>query len=177
MLQYRESKDPRVSQAGIEVRTGRKWRAKEAVDQAESRLCHRELVESVATSRAGLGSISTTHYNKLKGKEKWDLDQKEVRAEVEEQLASQMVGLRQQGAWTRWEEAMDSKISWSELWRAEPCRIKLLYDVLPSPLNLFCWGKVESPACAKEEELWSTFSAAVLKCLEMGAIAGAMTRC
>lgn len=83
-LQCRESKDPKVSQAGIEVRTGRKWRAKEAVDQAESRLCHRELVGSVATGRAGLGTIPTTQYNKLKGKERRDQVQLEVRAEIEE---------------------------------------------------------------------------------------------
>ncbi|XP_031136520.1 uncharacterized protein LOC116036966, partial [Sander lucioperca] len=151
VLQYRESKDPRVSQAGIEVRTGRKWRAHEAVDHAESRLRHKEMVGSVAISRAGLGSTPTTHYNKLKGKERRDLVQKEVRAGVEEQRASQMVGLRQQGAWTRWEDAMERKISWAELWRAEPYRIKFLiqsvYDTLPIPSNLFCWGKAETPAC------------------------------
>lgn len=84
MLQYRESKDPRVLQTGIEVRTGRKWRAKEAVDQAESWLRHRELVGSVATRRVGQGSIPMTCYNKLKGKEKRDLVQKEVRAGVED---------------------------------------------------------------------------------------------
>ena len=37
----------------------------------------------------------------------------------------------------RWEQAVDRKISWSELWQAEPYRIKFLiasiYDVLPSP--------------------------------------------
>lgn len=152
VLQYRESKYPRVSQAGIEVRIGRKWRAQAVVDQAESRLCHRELVGSVATGRAGLGTTPTTHYKKLKGKERRDLVQHEVRAGVEEQRASQWVGLRQQGAWTRGEEAMDRKISWPELWRTEPHRIKFLiqsvYDVLPSPSNLFCWGKVETPACA-----------------------------
>lgn len=36
VLQYRESTDPKVSKAGIKVRTGRKRRAQEAVDQAES---------------------------------------------------------------------------------------------------------------------------------------------
>ncbi len=114
----------------------------------------------MAPGHAGLGSISTTHYNKSKGKERWDLVQKEVRAGVEEQHASQLMGLRQQGARTRWEEAMDRKISWSKLWRAEPYRIKFLiwsvYDVLPSPTNLFCWGKVEMPACllCQGRETW-----------------------
>lgn len=150
-LQYRESKDRKVSQAGIKVRTGRKWRAQEAVDQAESRLRHRELVGTEATGSAGLGTIPTSQYNKLEGKERRDLVQREVRAGVEEQHASQTVGLRQQGAWTRWEEAMDRKISWPELWRAEPYCTRFLIqsvsDVLPRPSNLFCWGKVNTPAC------------------------------
>lgn len=126
VFQYRDSKDPRVSQAGIEVRTGRKWKAHEAVDRAESRLRHKELVGPVAIGRAGLGSTPIIHYNKLKGKERRDLAQKEVRAGIEEQRASQIVGLRQQGAWTRWEETMERKISWAELWRSEPYRITFL---------------------------------------------------
>ncbi|XP_053176235.1 uncharacterized protein LOC128359949 [Scomber japonicus] len=151
VLQYRESKDPKVAQAGIEVRTGRRWRAQEAVDQAEARLSHKELVGSVATGRAGLGTVPTTHLSRLRGKDRRDRVQLEVRAGVEEQRASQWVGLRQQGAWTRWEEAMNRTISWPELWKAEPLRIKFLiqsvYDVLPSPSNLFLWGKVEAPSC------------------------------
>ena len=47
VLQYQESADPKVSQAGTEVRTGRKWKAAEAVSTAESRLKHR------AACRAG----------------------------------------------------------------------------------------------------------------------------
>lgn len=112
---------------------------------------HKELVGPVTTGRAGLGTTPTTYFSRLKGKVRRDQVQLEVRAGVEEQRASQWVELRQQGAWTRWEEALDRKISWTELWRAEPLRIKFLiqsvYDVLPSPSNLFLWGKSETPAC------------------------------
>lgn len=151
LLQYRESSDPKVAQAGIEVRTGRKWKAAEAVEVAESRLRHRTLVGAVAQGRAGLGSKKTPRYDKAQGKERRSLVLDEVRAGVEERRASQMVGMRQQGAWTRWEHAVERKITWTELWKAEPHRIKFLiqavYDVLPSPSNLYIWGKVESPAC------------------------------
>lgn len=58
---------------------------------------------------AGLGTTPTTHYNKLKGKERRNLVQHEMRAGVEEQRASQWVELRQQGACTKWEETMDRK--------------------------------------------------------------------
>ncbi|XP_034552669.1 LOW QUALITY PROTEIN: uncharacterized protein LOC117822130 [Notolabrus celidotus] len=152
VLQYRESCDPKVSQAGIEVvRTGRKWKAAEAVDVAEAQLRHRVLVGTVARGRAGLGSSKTPRYNKAQGKDKRSLIQEEVRAAVEDQRTSRMVGMRQQGAWTRWEQAVERKVSWTKLWKAEPHRIKFLiqavYDVLPSPSNLFSWGMVESPAC------------------------------
>lgn len=106
MLEYKESSDPNVSQAGIEVRTERKCRAHEAVDQAESRLCHRALMGTVTIGRAGLGSIPTISFNNLKGKVMRDLVQKGVRAGAREERASHIVGLRQKNAWSRWEQAM-----------------------------------------------------------------------
>lgn len=51
-----------MSQTGAKVRTGRKWKAAEAVGPAESRLRHRVLVGTVARGRAGL-STSTTPCN------------------------------------------------------------------------------------------------------------------
>ncbi|XP_073696141.1 uncharacterized protein [Garra rufa] len=151
VLQYRDSSDPKVAQAGIEVRTGRKWRAAVAVDDAESRLRQKVLVGSVAQGRAGLGSRRTPRYDKAEGKERRSLILEEVRAGVEEKRACQMAGMRQQGAWTRWEQTVERKVTWTELWKAEPYRIKFLiqavYDVLPSPSNLFSWGMVETPAC------------------------------
>ena len=116
VLLYRDSSDIKVSSAGIEVRTGRKWKAHEAVDQAESRLRHSELVGTVASGRAGLGSNPRPHYKKAQGKERRQLIQEEVRAGVEEARCSRTVGMRQQGAWTRWEEAAGRKILWTELW-------------------------------------------------------------
>lgn len=43
------------------------------------------------------------------------------------------------------------RITWAELWNAEPSRIKFLiqsvYDVLPSLANLHTWGLVDTPEC------------------------------
>ena len=93
----------------------------------------------------------TLRNKERKGKEKRRQIQEEVRAAVEEERSSRAAGLRQQGAWTRWEQAMDQKVTWTDLWQAEPHRITFLiravYDVLPSPANLFTWGKVETPNC------------------------------
>lgn len=105
----------------------------------------------VARGTAGLGSFSTPHIDSIKGRERRRLVQEEVRAVVEEERPCRTVGMRQQGAWIRWKNVIERKVTWAELWKAEPQRIKFLiqavYDVLPSPLNLHIWGKVESPTC------------------------------
>lgn len=44
MVQYRDSSDQKVAKAGIQVRTGEKQRAGEAVDEAEARLHHKRPV-------------------------------------------------------------------------------------------------------------------------------------
>lgn len=54
-LQYTGSKDPKVSGAGIVVKTGRNCSAGGAVQQAEVRLHHKTLIWTVAQRRAGLG--------------------------------------------------------------------------------------------------------------------------
>ncbi|XP_031418446.1 uncharacterized protein LOC105897391 [Clupea harengus] len=150
VVQYRDSSDPKVANAGIQVRTGRKWRAEEAVQDADARLSHRSLVGVVTRGRAGLGSFPTPQMN-TRGKEGRRLVQEEVRAAVEETRTCKAVGMKQQGAWMRWENAIERKVTWAELRKAEPHRIKFLiqavYDVLPSPSNLHIWGIAETPAC------------------------------
>ena len=59
--------------------------------------------------------------------------------------------MSKQGAWTRWEQADSRRVTWAELWKAEPSRVKFLvqsvYDVLPSLANLHTWGLVDTPEC------------------------------
>lgn len=151
VLMYRNSADDKVASAGILVKTGRKWQAHEAVSRAETRLRHKVLVGTVAMGRAGLRSSPKPRYDKARGKEKRQLVQDEIRAEVEEERFSKMACMSKQGAWTRWEHAEPRKLTWAELWRAEPLRTKFLiqsvYDVLPSPANLHTWGLADTPEC------------------------------
>lgn len=77
-LLYRDSRDPKVAAAGIKVRTGRKWKAGEALDVSESRLRRRELVVNVARGRVGLGYFPIVQIHKAKGKERRHLLQEEV---------------------------------------------------------------------------------------------------
>ncbi|KAI2661122.1 Spore protein YkvP [Labeo rohita] len=125
-LMYSGSRDAKVSGAGIVVRTGRKWRAAEAVQQAETRLKHKAILGSVTQGRAGLGSLTATRYDLASGRERQRLVQEE-------------------------EQAMERNVTWKDIWTWNPQRIRFLiqgvYDILPSPSNLYTWGRVETPAC------------------------------
>ena len=68
LLQYAESKDPKVAAAGIQIRSGRKWSAKRELQVAEERLRHKAILGSIAKGRVGLGFFPSTHTNGAKGK-------------------------------------------------------------------------------------------------------------
>lgn len=56
MKMYQDSSDKKVATAGILVKTGRKWKAQEPIDRADSRLQHNILVGNMAVGQAGLDS-------------------------------------------------------------------------------------------------------------------------
>ena len=118
---------------------------------AEERLRHKDILGSIAKGRAGLGFFPSTHTISAKGKERHNLILEEVREGVEEGRYGKMVGLSQQGAWTRWEDVEKKRVTWSDCWRPDFNEIRFLiksvYDVLPSPTNLHIWGKIETPNC------------------------------
>ncbi|KAL7854779.1 hypothetical protein SRHO_G00169690 [Serrasalmus rhombeus] len=69
VLLYRDSTNTKVSSADVEIRTGRKWCAQDAVEWEEARLQHSDLVGTVVSGRAGLGSILKSSYSKASGKD------------------------------------------------------------------------------------------------------------
>lgn len=113
---------------------------------------------NVARGRAGLGYFPRTEIRKAMGKERRHLLQEEVRPVVEEERASRVVGLKQQGAWPRWESAVHQRITWDNILLADYYRVRFLiqavYDGLPSPANLHIWGKSETLCCALCSVLW-----------------------
>ncbi len=130
-----------MSGAGIVVRTGRKWRAAEGVQQAETRLKHKAILGKVAQGRGGLGSLRASRHDSASGKERQRLVQEEVRASVDEERTSRAVAMRQQGAWMNWEQVMEQSVTWKDIWKWNPQVlvlqvIQVVYDVLPSPSNL-----------------------------------------
>ena len=148
LLQYAESKDPKVAATGIQIKPGRKWIVKRELQVAEERPRHKAILESIAKGSAGLGFSPSTHTNSAKGKERCQLIQ-EVREGVEEVQYCKMVGPSQQGAWTRWEGVEEKRITWSDRWQPDLSEIRFLiksvYDVLPIPTNLHIWEERDPP--------------------------------
>lgn len=96
---------------------------------------NRVLVGTVASVKAGLALARHLALTRHRG----------IRA------CSSGKGANQQDVWNTESGSPDKMGGGSEMqteqWKAEPHRIRFLIHELPRPSNLFCWGKVESPAC------------------------------
>ena len=152
VMTLRFSKDEVIRDDPPEVRTGRKWKAEEAVDLAIANLQHSDVVGAVQESRLGLGSVAFKPFSTSNRREQREAVVAEVRKGEREKRKLHLVQCSQQGQCLRWEElVVNRKIAWKELWAWQPARtaflIKSTYDVLPSPANLVRWKISESPLC------------------------------
>ena len=158
-MTLRDSNDPKVSSAQVDVRSGKKFRAADAVQEAEGRLRHQDIVGSIAKGRQGLGTQETVRWSRATEKERRKLVQEEVRRGEEEKRQVQAASQRSQGSWTRWEGVRQRKLKWHKIWEMDEgtlrFTLKAVYDVLPSPLNLHIWGSAEEPKCKLCERIGS----------------------
>ena len=147
-IMLRDSGDEKVREAGVQVNTGRKWKADKAVGEAESRLRHSGIVGSVAQGRLGFGYITRSCWSKASEKERRTLVQDEVRRMEEETRLTKSVTLKKHENWLNWEGAQQRKLTWNDIWTMEGDRLSFLlrsvYDVLPSPTNLGAYLRVQT---------------------------------
>ncbi|XP_052224110.1 uncharacterized protein LOC127839765 [Dreissena polymorpha] len=150
MLTLRDSEDEKVGNAGIQVRTERKWSVSKAVDSAESSLKHKDVVGSTNVGREGLGTKQTQRWGKAGKRERRDLVQKEIRNQEEQARSARAVQFGPQGDWPKW-STPERKLTWQELWTYEPLQLSFLlraaYDMLPTPQYLQRWKLTEDPTC------------------------------
>ncbi|KAJ8332759.1 hypothetical protein SKAU_G00416550 [Synaphobranchus kaupii] len=154
VLELRESSDHLVRAAGTQVRTGRRWKAEEEVDQAIGRLKHREVVGRVQVGRAGLGRSETPlFWSKASKRERKAMVVTEVARSEQERYTIKAVRQSRQGGWSSWEGIMDRPMTWPDLWKIPQARISFLiratYNTLPCPQNLHLWFGTEEicPLC------------------------------
>ena len=146
-----DSADPVVKAAEPELKSGRKWKVKEATEAAKTNFKMKEIIGHTQTNRKGLGSSKMEWWSKTKGKAKRDMVIQEIREEEERARLQKAVQQSQQGQWTAWESALQRSLSWNDLFHMAPLRISFIlrsvYDLLPSNANLVKWGKSEDPSC------------------------------
>ena len=114
LLTLRDSADEKIREAGITVRTGRKWSVSQAVEAAECSLKHQDIVGTTNLGREGLGTRQHQRWENSGKQERRTLVQNEVRKGEEQVRSAKAVQLGPQGNCTRW-NLPDRKISWSEL--------------------------------------------------------------
>ncbi|KAG1932793.1 hypothetical protein F2P79_020826 [Pimephales promelas] len=93
VLELRESTDESVKNANAKVPTGRKWNAQTEVEQAVSRLQHREIMGRVQVGRAGLGWGETPRFwSKANRKQRKEMVVAEVTRMEEDRYKIKAVG-------------------------------------------------------------------------------------
>ncbi|XP_053389443.1 uncharacterized protein LOC128552430 [Mercenaria mercenaria] len=150
LLTLRDSADEKISKAGIDVRTGRKWSVQQAVDQAEANLRHRDIVGTTNIGREGFGQRHQQRWEQANRLEKRSMVQKEIRRSEDQARSARSMQMPVQCAWTKW-TVPERTLTWQELWKYEPLQLSFLlrsvYDLLPTPANLHRWKLADDQNC------------------------------
>ena len=151
-LMLRDSPDDVIRQVQPEVRTGTKWSAAKAVQEAGASLQIKEVIGATQTGRAGLGSTPHRWFSREDSRGSRDMVITELKMIEEEKKVATAAGQAKQCAWMNWEEAEARKLSWSSLMTMEPLALSFLlrstYNHLPTPANHKQWGFTGDDTCA-----------------------------
>ncbi|GFO06501.1 reverse transcriptase [Plakobranchus ocellatus] len=137
-----ESDDPVVKTVQPSLKTGRKWKVTEAVDEAKECL---KIKEVIGQTQRGLGSTTAKWWSKT------EMIIDEIRNKEDSTRVQKADQQPQQGQWTNWDTAIQRSLTWNDIWHMAPLRISFLiksvYDLLPSNANLVRWGKKVNLTC------------------------------
>ena len=147
----KDSSDTHIKQAGITVKTERKWEAEQAVCYVEERLRHKDLVGATTIGRQSLRLNPRTRWSMASKPEGTHLVRDEIRQQAEEERQVKAARMRKQGSGLTWKNIKPKKITGDALWKIELNRttflLKAVYDLLPSPSNLCLWKLSPDPNC------------------------------
>lgn len=74
-----------MSRGGMVVKSGKKWKGGDAVQQAKAHLQHKALLGNMGSGRAGLRSVPSSQSSNISGNARRRLIQQEVHAAMEEE--------------------------------------------------------------------------------------------
>ena len=119
-----DSHDPLVKNAQPSVITGRKWKTKIAVENAESAHKKKEIIGTVANGKVGLGLHLQRWWSKESPANRRKMVSEEIHHFEEVRRFATTVGQRKQSAWQVLKHMEPKKLSFL---------LKAVYDVLPTP--------------------------------------------
>ena len=108
-MMLRDSPDEAIQKTQPKVKSGRKWTASAAIQDAESSLQIKEVIGAVQTGRAGLGQTPHRWYSKQDPKGAREMVTEEIRSFEEGKRQTIAAGFAKQCTWTLWEDAEPRK--------------------------------------------------------------------
>ena len=145
------SADSRIREVKPLLRSGRKFRAQNEIDESVAELTFEEVRGPTQTDRHAVGWNHLPKWSQASSSTKAAMINQERRRKVEQDRVTRAVQQSQQGKWTTWEDVMQRSLTWSDMWKMSPLRlafaIRSVYDQLPSRDNLQKWGLVEDTKC------------------------------
>ena len=169
-LMMRDSPDQIIQQTNPEIRTGTKWSASTAVQEAECSLKIKDIMGITQTGRAGLGFTTPSHqwFSNANPKTRRNLVINELHSFEEEKRKAIAVGQAKQCAWSSWRSVEPRKLGWPTLFAMEPLLISFLmratYDLLPTEVNLKLWGLKGTDVCPKCQNATGTLRHVLSAC-------------
>ena len=97
----KDSADEVIRKTYPEIKSGTKWSAIKATQEAECSLRIKDIIDVTQTNRAGVGSTSYKVFSKVGSKVKRDMVSEEVRMFEDEQRTGSAVTQAKQCAWTK----------------------------------------------------------------------------
>ena len=110
----RDSRALLVKNAQPSVITDRKWKAKIAVENAESAFRMKEIIGTVANGKAGLGLHPQRWWSKESTANRRKMVSEEIHHLEEVRRFATAVGQRNLGTWTKWGSAKDRDVTWRD---------------------------------------------------------------
>ncbi|GFS24431.1 reverse transcriptase [Elysia marginata] len=123
-----ESDEQVIKTVKQSIKTGRKWKVAEAIDEAKECLRLKEVIGQTQTDRKRLGSSSVKWWSKTAGKEKRDMIIDEVRQREDFRRIQKAVQQPQLGQWTNWDSAIQRSLTWKDIWQIRPLESASLSD-------------------------------------------------
>lgn len=150
-LMINNSEDKTIQESRPMLKSGRKFRADDEIEQATKNLAFEEIRGAIRVGRCGFGWDHFPRWSKVDEGQRAKLVVQERRRDIENARVTKAIQQAQQGQWTKWDDALHRTIPWDEIWGMPPLRlafvVRSIYDQLPSKDNLKRWGVSEDTRC------------------------------